>query len=116
MWIACPFIQYMKRKEITMAKAFAYVCAAPDAAPRLLKRYCRKIYELGYVPICPKLSDAQYLQMENADEKRNFHSIARQKLGRCRMLVVCGNAVDETMKNDIAIATLSFLRHRMRMP
>ena len=47
MWIACPFIQYMKRKEITMENAFASVCAAPDAAPRLLKRYCRKIYELG---------------------------------------------------------------------
>ena len=46
-----------------MEKAFAYVCAAPDAAPRLLKRYCRKIYELGYVPICPKLSDSQYLQI-----------------------------------------------------
>ena len=42
-----------------MEKAFAYVCAAPDAAPRLLKRYCRKIYELGYVQICPKLSDSQ---------------------------------------------------------
>ena len=55
-----------------MEKAFAYVCAAPDAAPRLLKRYCRKIYELGYVPICPKLSDSQYLQMENADEKREI--------------------------------------------
>lgn len=37
-----------------MEKAFAYVCAAPDAAPRLLKRYCRKIYELGYVPILPE--------------------------------------------------------------
>ena len=34
-----------------MEKAFAYICAASDAAPRLLKRYCRKIYELGYVPI-----------------------------------------------------------------
>lgn len=64
-----------------MEKAFAYICASEETAPRLLKRYCRKVYELGYVPICPKLSDAQYLQMENADEKRNFHSIARQKLG-----------------------------------
>ena len=76
-----------------MEKAFAYVCAAPDAAPRLLKRYCRKIYELGYVPICPKLSDSQYLQMENADEKREFQNISRQKLCRCRMLVVCGNEI-----------------------
>ena len=55
-----------------MEKAFAYICAASDAAPRLLKRYCRKVYELGYVPICPKLSEAQYLQPDNADEKRDF--------------------------------------------
>ena len=104
MWIACPFIQYMKRKEITMEKAFAYVCASSDAAPRLLKRYCRKIYELGYVPICPKLSDSQYLQIENADEKREFQNISRQKLCRCRMLVVCGNEISTSMSADIGTA------------
>ena len=32
-----------------MEKAFAYICTAADTAPRLLKRYCRKVYELGYV-------------------------------------------------------------------
>ena len=103
-WIASPpFIKqiYMKRKEITMEKAFAYVCASSDAAPRLLKRYCRKIYELGYVPICPKLSDSQYLQMENADEKREFQNISRQKLCRCRMLVVCGNEISNSMSAEI---------------
>lgn len=87
-----------------MEKAFAYICASEETAPRLLKRYCRKVYELGYVPICPKLSDAQYLQMENADEKRNFHSIARQKLGRCRMLVVCGNEISNSMSAEIGMA------------
>lgn len=87
-----------------MEKAFAYICAASDAAPRLLKRYCRKVYELGYVPICPKLSEAQYLQPDNADEKRDFHSIARQKLGRCRMLVMCGNEISHSMSAEIGAA------------
>ena len=87
-----------------MEKAFAYVCASPDAAPRLLKRYCRKIYELGYVPICPKLSDSQYLALENADEKREFQNIARQKLGRCRMLVVCGKEISNSMSAEIGMA------------
>ena len=87
-----------------MEKAFAYICAASDAAPRLLKRYCRKVYELGYVPICPKLSEAQYLQPDNADEKRDFHSIARQKLGRCRMLVVCGTEISNSMSAEIGAA------------
>ena len=58
-----PLYLNIYRKEILMEKAFAYVCTASDAAPRLLKRYCRKIYELGYVPICPKLSDSQYLAL-----------------------------------------------------
>ena len=68
-----------------MEKAFAYICADAEATPRLLRRYCRKVYELGYVPICPKLSEVQYLQPDNPDEKRDFHSISHQKLGRCRM-------------------------------
>ena len=72
--------------------------------PSLLKRYCRKVYELGYVPICPKLSETQYLQPDNADEKRDFHSIARQKLGRCRMLVVCGSEISHSMSAEIGAA------------
>lgn len=87
-----------------MEKAFAYICADAEAAPRLLRRYCRKVYELGYVPICPKLSEAQYLQPDNADEKRDFHSIAHQKLGRCRMLVVCGSEISNSMSAEIGAA------------
>ena len=86
-----------------MEKAFAYICAA-EATPRQLKSYCHKVYELGYVPICPKLSDTQYLTMENADEKREFQNIARQKLGRCRMLVVCGNEITALMSMEIGMA------------
>ena len=86
-----------------MEKAFAYICAA-EATPRQLKSYCRKVYELGYVPICPKLSDTQYLVMDNADEKREFQNIARQKLGRCRMLVVCGNEITALMSTEIGMA------------
>ena len=99
-----PLYLNIYRKEIIMEKAFAYVCTASNVAPRLLKRYCRKIYELGYVPICPKLSDSQYLALENADEKREFQNIARQKLGRCRMLVVCGKEISNSMSAEIGMA------------
>ena len=81
-----------------MEKAFAYICTAADTAPRLLKRYCRKVYELGYVPICPKLNDGQYLALDNADEKRDFHNIAR------RMLVVCGKEISNSMSAEIGMA------------
>lgn len=87
-----------------MEKAFAYICASEEAAPRLLKRYCRKIYELGYVPICPALIEGQYLTMDNPDDKRDFQNISRQKLGRCRMLVVCGNEITSAMSFEIGQA------------
>ena len=87
-----------------MEKAFAYICTAADTPSRLLKRYCRKVFELGYVPICPKLADSQYLVLENADEKREFQNISRQKLCRCRMLVVCGNEISNSMSAEIGMA------------
>lgn len=87
-----------------MEKAFAYICASAEDPPRFLKRYCRKVYELGYIPICPRLGDGQYLALEIPDEKRDFHNIARQKLGRCRMLVVCGNEITGTMSAEIGMA------------
>ena len=86
-----------------MEKAFAYVCADEGAPTRLLKKYCRKIYELGYIPICPKLSDGQYLA-ESADERKALQEIARQKLTRCRMLVACGSEISGTMAAEIALA------------
>ena len=55
-----------KGEENHHGKAFAYICASEEAAPRLLKRYCRKVYELGYIPICPRLSDGQYLALEKS--------------------------------------------------
>lgn len=87
-----------------MEKAFAYICASAETAPRILKRYCRKVYELGYVPICPALNDAQYLVLSNSDELRDLHSIALQKLARCRMLVVCGKEISHDMSVEIGFA------------
>ena len=87
-----------------MDKAFAYICASAETAPRILKRYCRTVYELGYVPICPTLSDNQYLSDESPDELRDLHSIALQKLARCRMLVVCGKEISHDMSVEIGIA------------
>lgn len=87
-----------------MEKAFAYICAPEETPSRLLKRYCRKVYELGYVPICPRLQDGQYLTLENGDEKKDLHEISRQKLGRCRMLVVCGGEITHTMSAEIGHA------------
>ena len=36
--------------------------------------------------------------------KSGVQSIARQKLGRCRMLVVCGNEISNSMSAEIGAA------------
>lgn len=87
-----------------MEKAFAYICACEKTDARILRRYCRKVYELGYVPICPRVSDGQYLILDNSNEKKDYQDIARQKLARCRMLVVCGSEITNTMSAEIRAA------------
>ena len=87
-----------------MEKAFAYICTSGDTSPRNLKRYCRKVYELGYIPICPALSDGQYLSRKDPDEQTELHAIALQKLARCRMLVVCGREITGQMSVEIGAA------------
>lgn len=87
-----------------MEKAFAYICAPEDAGARLLARYCRKVFELGYVPICPKQVTNSYLSLQNPDECKEYHATARQLLRRCRMVVVCGSETSSTMSAEIGIA------------
>ena len=53
-------------------KPWAYVTSAWSAdrsrAKRSAKRYCRKLYEAGYTPICPLLSLPEVIDTSNADE------------------------------------------------
>ena len=40
---------------------WAFICAQPTTKSETLRRYCRALYELGYVPVCPPVQDGQYL-------------------------------------------------------
>ena len=71
---------------------------------RLLRKYCHKVYELGYVPICPKLSLLQYLSIDVPEEQRAIGRSASRFLRRCRMLVVCGNEISTAMAGEIGTA------------
>lgn len=67
-------------------------------------RYCRMLYEAGYSPVCPLLFLPLFLKDEVPLEHKDGIDIARDFLRRSHVLVVCGNTVDEAMKNDIAVA------------
>ena len=56
-------------------KPWAYVTSAwsddRSRAKRSAKRYCRKLYEAGYTPICPLLYLPDIIDISNADEYKD---------------------------------------------
>ncbi|MFV0502976.1 MAG: hypothetical protein ACK5LT_03265 [Lachnospirales bacterium] len=91
-----------------MKKPMAYITAAwgrnEFENTEQAAKYCRKLYEAGYTPMCPLLFLPLYLNDEIPEEHKDGIDMARDMLRRSRVLVVCGDLVDENVKNDIAIA------------
>ena len=52
-----------------MKRPWAFICASEGATSKHLRNYCREVYLLGYLPVCPKLQDSQYLVLEDAVER-----------------------------------------------
>lgn len=91
-----------------MRKPMAYITAAWSnnefEVTETAAKYCRKLYEAGYTPICPPFYLPLFLNDEVPQEHKDGIDMARDMLRRARVLVVCGSIVDENVKNDIAIA------------
>ena len=67
-------------------------------------KYCRAIYKAGFMPMCPLLFVPLFINDEIQQEHKDGIDIGRDMLRRSHVLVVCGAVVDESMKNDIAVA------------
>lgn len=87
-----------------MEPALAYVSCPADESRVKVQKYCRKIYELGYIPLCPQLAFAPFLNGSVAEEQQDLTKMSHFLLKRCRMVVVCGNTVTGTMNNEISTA------------
>lgn len=91
-----------------MRKPMAYITAAWSnnefEMTETAAKYCRKLYEAGYTPVCPSLYLSLFLNDKIPQEHKDGIDMARDMLRRSRVLVVCGDVVDESVKNDIAIA------------
>lgn len=57
-----------------MKRPWAFICASEGATSKHLRNYCREVYLLGYLPVCPKLQDSQYLVLEDAVERSELVS------------------------------------------
>ena len=86
-----------------MEQALAYVCCPADESRMKVQKYCRKIYELGYIPICPHYAFTPFLN-DTAEEQQDFAKMSHILLKRCRMVVVCGKEVSGTMHAEISTA------------
>ena len=86
-----------------MKRPLAYITAAwngePDIDTALAFQYCGITYEAGFSPICPL-----FINDAIPEEHKDGIDMRRDMLRRARVLVVCGTAVDEDVKNDIAVA------------
>ena len=91
-----------------MIRPLAYITAAWNGNSRENREnaaiYCRLVYDAGYSPVCPMLLHSTFLTDSIPQEHKDGLDMAKDFLRRSRVLVVCGDAVDEAMKNDIAIA------------
>lgn len=67
-------------------------------------KYCRAVYDAGFSPVCPTLFLPLFLRDEIPQEHKDCIDMAREYLRRARVLVVCGGTVNESVKNDIAVA------------
>ena len=91
-----------------MKRPLAYITAAwrgdrnRDTAQAV--QYCRSVYEAGFSPVCPLLYLPLFLNNGIPEEHKSGIDMSRDLLRRAHVLVLCGNSVNEDVKNDIAIA------------
>lgn len=55
-----------------MKRPWAFICASEGATSKHLRNYCREVYLLGYLPVCPKLVKrkiSEELRYRQAEQK-----------------------------------------------
>ena len=89
-----------------MNRSFAYV-SAPNIEGRnnkKLREYCRELYDLGYLPVCPSIMFSQFLADDIPEEREESKTMSLDLLRRCRVVVVCTNDITEDMEKEILLA------------
>lgn len=91
-----------------MKRPLAYITAAwsgnHNDNSQKAAGYCRAVYDAGFSPLCPMLYLPLFLNAAIPEEHKSGVDIRRDLLRRAHVLVVCGDMVDEDVKNDIAVA------------
>ncbi len=85
-----------------------YICSpysdAPKENTKLARRYCRSVYDCGYIPVAPHLHFPQFLDDNKPKKRRDGLMMATKILRRCNSLLICGDRITEGMKAKIQLA------------
>lgn len=103
MWIPPPLFRKQER-IFDYETTWAFICAAEGTSSAHLRRYCRTVFECGYVPVCPRLQDGQFVALDDPDERHIYNDIVRDKLLRCPVLVLCGRDSDAAVNAQLGLA------------
>lgn len=91
-----------------MKRPLAYITAAwsgnQTEDSQQAVNYCRAVYEAGFSPVCPLLYLPLIIDNAIPEEHKSGIDIGRDLLRRAHVLVVCGDEINEDVKNDIAVA------------
>lgn len=91
-----------------MTRPLAYITAAWSTNEHEAKaeagKYCRDLYQAGYSPICPILFQGEFLNDSDTTEYKDKIDMAEELLRRSRVVVSCGNTVNDDILSDIALA------------
>jgi hypothetical protein len=86
----------------------AYVSAAWNENPVVARdeavKYCIALVQEGYLPLCPVLAFDGIFPAEVEDAHKRRREMSEDLLRRSRFLVICGEARNEEVEDDIAIA------------
>ena len=103
--------KYVGRNEMSRTIPRVYVTAnwsknRVDAESEA-RKYCRELVNAGYLPLCPVLAFSGIISEKDPDGEKKRREMSEDLLKRARFLVVCGEELNDDVKEDISIAKRS---------
>ena len=71
------------------------------------RKYCSELVKAGYLPLCPVLAFSGIISDEDPDAENKRREMSEDLLKRARFLVVCGDKMNDDVREDISIAKQS---------
>ncbi len=65
------------------------------------KRYCRKIVDMGHIPVAPHVYFSQFMDDSNPQDRRKALEMNKKLLEFCDELWVFGSEITEGMREEI---------------